>query len=221
VPVAFAISFACKVQGTSSPEPTVAEPTVAATANEIPAEVPSAAVFDEPDPADPVVDAAVPRPADEPPTQRPEPAVPTSAPEGKRWIVDDESRGPFGYVCVYWGGGKPRCREGLLTPIVSWSSRARSHDGTSKPDLVQLVRRRTTLGPKSFGLTNPEEVPIGGSHLTLRAFPSDGRVFVFIEIGEWLLEAESQRHAKSVRNDAIDLAKRIDAEVSSLPEERP
>jgi hypothetical protein len=167
----------------------------------------------EPAPAPVAVEPIAPAP-DPPPPPTPEPDPPTAEPSAERWVlaVDDDLE-PFGFTCVFYGGGRPRCDHATLEPLAAWNSRSGAHRrGARTHDRIALHRRRIPREPRPE-LRAPPREPIEGTDLTIREQVSDGVHFSFVEVDGWLLEAEScSRHAARVRSDLIEWAKRVAAE---------
>ena len=176
---------------TSPPEPPATEEIVAPASPE-PAEPPaSASAGTEP----------VPPPSKEPETTQPvEPEPPDAAPIASRWSTDESGRESFGYVCVWYGGGKPRCNPSRLETIAAWILTTSGHRDARKTDRIVLHRRRGPVVPVRGAPPLPPAEPIRSSDLTIRELVSDGVHFWFIELDGWLLEATScDRHAERVR----------------------
>lgn len=161
-------------------------------------------------PPEPPTEPAPPPPAD-PPATEPDPL--DAAPIASRWSIDEDDRESFGYVCVWYGGGKPRCIPSRLETVAAWTLKTARHRDARNPNRIILHRRRGPVVPVR-GAPLPAAEPIPSSDLTIRELVSDGVHFWFIELDGWLLEATScGRHADRVRADMIEWAKRASAEI--------
>jgi hypothetical protein len=172
-------------------EPVGAEPVYAAPEREAPS------------------DPAPQPPADAPTAEPTNPDPPAAAPNAKRWSADEGEWEPFGYVCGFYGGGKPRCAPSRLAKVAAWTLKTTGHRDANKADRLVLYRRRGPVVPVR-GAPLPPARPIASSGLLIRELVSDGTYWYFIELDGWLLEATScSRHADRARADLIEWATRV------------
>ena len=104
---------------------------------------------------------------------------------GGGFEADEAKAAAFGYVCVLFGRNGPRCNGSFVRIVGRW------RQGSTCRQQLTLYRAPWT-NPDAYGFELGE---LGdgrpGEELTPMTFPSDGRVFGHLRLGEYVLEAES------------------------------
>ena len=98
------------------------------------------------------------------------------------FVRDETDAGAFGYVCFLFGRSGPRCDERFVRLVGRWRK-------GSKCRQTLMLHRAPWTNPQHDARDLGDGRP--GEPLVPVTFPSDGRVFGFLRLGAYVLEAES------------------------------
>jgi hypothetical protein len=100
-------------------------------------------------------------------------------PDAERWARVSKPTAPSGYVCVFYGArSSPRCEPGEVRVVGRLELRAEPGDGCSDAAALYFAPMRAPNRPE------PDRSGI-------RGFESDGTVFLYAEIDDYVIEMEA------------------------------